>query len=881
MDGNQFLNKMATASAVVSAESQLVTSTTTTTTTSSPATTTTVSGSDFGLTASANLQLHAAVPSPMETNEHVHIAQSSASMSAQTGIASSFTERVDSASIDDLLSPILGVPFDGGPFVTASEFSDGDCSPMDLCETYMEGDPDSSSDEEISAEEEQLRRDLADMPNPSERRTAQQNKRATRKWLLHVRLGQEERSRDKAIEMGLQMDGKNAAQRQAPDNINQNIRERSASGKRKATKALEATSTTVMNSGIVGTDAHHTKKGKKEADSSAAVDDTTKIAVIAKAARLRDAARIEASGKTATRTVTARAVTRAVSAAWAAAAAASGITNTNTTTAASAAVSAPPPKNDSCPTDDGFVKVSKQKKKDGAIKQLKSTKAVEKPQKMPPPALNRKKMVAKLAKRRLLAKSNSRPLSINEIEEESESDTPAITENTSEEVANVQPSDTEATSANRKANEMMTSSNASPATSATPAKRKRPPPITVLTTEHAALRQTLTEGNIGFELRVSNGAVKIYTNTEDDHIAVERLLDVLGSEYITHAFKSGPKIKMILKGIPREVPTDVILKKLEADGLKPIEVRPVPAGNGYGIFAVDFPKGNTTVEDLQASHRGFAGYRGGWSLAPVKKISNSMCRKCCGYGHMEKGCHINKICYACAEGHYAWECDKLEAAADGRSPASTSSNPNPVWRWRCINCYRNSSKKFPLDFHHMATDPECTFKLATRERTKNAEAAKLAAKNQRIQEAKEKALAATVAAKKDWPELRSAMAASASTLPANLSVRRTEPVLREPSAIRSASRRTVAVPVDSSPWINNNPSPRRARSRARRGVSQGTQASHATLPASNSLLDPLVILDIVSDFITKLESCRTVLDQLRAITEMMRAVIQNQPSHSQ
>lgn len=334
---------------------------------------------------------------------------------------------------------------------------------------------------------------------------------------------------------------------------------------------------------------------------------------------------------------------------------------------------------------------------------------------------------------------------------------------------------------------------------AAPKKKKKPPLITVATTNHSGSQQEFNNKGLSCELRLVRDTIKVYTASEEDHATAEEILTYLNCEYITHPFKTGPKIKMLLKGVPLTVPTKVILNKLQADGLKPFEVRPVPTGNGFNIFAVDFPRGNTTLEDLQASHRGFAGYRGSWALAPYKNMKNAMCRKCCGFGHLEKGCHVRRKCYACAEEH--WDCDKLAAASAGLAPPSTSSNPNPEWTWRCINCFRRSTEDHPIDFNHMAIDSDCLFRLVNKERMKMEAASRLAAKNQKIQEKKDKAVLAALASKAEWPVLRQALAALPTANTSGPSVHRQEP-LREPAAARSTLATLEAQHQQPNHWGN-------------------------------------------------------------------------------
>lgn len=409
--------------------------------------------------------------------------------------------------------------------------------------------------------------------------------------------------------------------------------------------------------------------------------------------------------------------------------------------------------------------------------------------------------------------------------------------------------------------------SAAKSTAKNPPKGKRPPPITVPHVNHNDLQQILAKSGAFFELKLAHNAVKVHTVNPAGHKAVSDALDAVDIEYFTHALKAGPRTRTVLKGMPDTVTAELIKHKLEENGLQPIAARQIPTMNNKLIYAVDFPLNSVTVEDLNASHSRFCGYIGKWALALPRKTSTSMCRRCCTYGHLENGCKLNYVCYACGEGHSPSSCQRINDAAQGLPPPGRSGDVDPQWRWTCINCVNQSTRKRVLDSNHMAIDPQCPVRLAHDECDKQQAATRLEVRNNKIAEAKQKAYQSSLKQQTSWPDLPLAWAKRAPAQ--NQTTQSPSGTLTAPAANVSRSRKVQRAALADGI--------RRAQSSSK---ARGTTPRKAS-SAPSGLLDPATVLDIVIQFINRLEGCTTVFEQLRVITELLRAALdQTNPSSS-
>lgn len=374
-------------------------------------------------------------------------------------------------------------------------------------------------------------------------------------------------------------------------------------------------------------------------------------------------------------------------------------------------------------------------------------------------------------------------------------------------------------------------------------------------------------------------SVRIFTNDEKEHRAVEDALDSVGAKYYTLNPREPPRLRTLLKGLPFQYNL-IILNTLKAAGLAVIEVRLTPTKNNFPLYAVDFIKSETDFEDLRANHRVFGGIRGVWVPAIERKIVPMMCNHCCGYGHREARCRRDPCCTACGRAHVFYECPVLleQETPEYKERLADPSIPF-VNKFFCVNCHAISTEKFPIDFRHPATLSTCHVRVAKGQALNAGIAEKTAKADEALERAKQQALTLSPS----WPELRGQLSrnnlASAIELAKS---RKAAPTLRGPHQDATPSTSTA----NQTPPRTRNRSRDRRRSKSRapsRSRSRGVENSHANVSAganthsgsTGPLFSTAELFELLANSIDELERCRNKFDQLRVVARLLSKCLDN------
>ena len=195
-------------------------------------------------------------------------------------------------------------------------------------------------------------------------------------------------------------------------------------------------------------------------------------------------------------------------------------------------------------------------------------------------------------------------------------------------------------------------------------RKEKIPPIVVsgLNEEnYASLCSATQKGTINASFNFTAGnTCRINCVTRADHQAIKLELAKFQREYYSHDFKADKPYQVVLKGL-RFGSEDHVSEMLRNLELLPSQVRELKVGESRGLssklFVVSFPKGATSLEELQKiSHLNYTNVK--WERFQPKQSEVMQCLNCLHFGHASKHCAMTPRCAKCAGNHRTRQCDK-------------------------------------------------------------------------------------------------------------------------------------------------------------------------------------------------------------------------------
>lgn len=194
---------------------------------------------------------------------------------------------------------------------------------------------------------------------------------------------------------------------------------------------------------------------------------------------------------------------------------------------------------------------------------------------------------------------------------------------------------------------------------------KKPPPIFVNATinDFATFRTTLLKNYKQGEIKLQSqpNGFKILCTTAEQHTTAMTYLKTNQVPAFTYQKPEEKSTTYIIKGIPKEVPTDDIQEEIEDMGYKIELIERVKVQNReistIKIRLKPNPKNSTFIKTTALSyyivtveHPYFQGY--------------AICNKCLEYGHTSKRCTAKPQCTQCPGNHHYLDCPDDETEPD-------------------------------------------------------------------------------------------------------------------------------------------------------------------------------------------------------------------------
>lgn len=187
-------------------------------------------------------------------------------------------------------------------------------------------------------------------------------------------------------------------------------------------------------------------------------------------------------------------------------------------------------------------------------------------------------------------------------------------------------------------------------------KIKIPPIIIKNTQKWTYVSKIIKTQNINFvKCKLINTGILINLTTEQDYKKLAHCLNNEKIEYYTHDSISERRLKIVIRGIPKEVTEQEVQEELLELGypihkivrMKNKQQMPIP------LVIVEIKKEYKSIFDLKHCCNLKI------QVEPLRKRTGIIqCHKCQMFGHIQKNCFIQYKCMKCGEGHSTHECTK-------------------------------------------------------------------------------------------------------------------------------------------------------------------------------------------------------------------------------
>ncbi|GBP44703.1 Nucleic-acid-binding protein from transposon X-element [Eumeta japonica] len=199
----------------------------------------------------------------------------------------------------------------------------------------------------------------------------------------------------------------------------------------------------------------------------------------------------------------------------------------------------------------------------------------------------------------------------------------------------------------------------------TPAPRgPKPPPMFVQNKDRwTELRKKCADNNIQFsQARNSAQGLKLQAKTIADFRNLQNLLVTLKISFHTYSLKEEQEIRVVLRGVPKELPVDEVKEDLLAQNLPVQSVRRILNRFREPLDLV-LVSGTAEAND-KATKAAFFKIRSVCSLSgvkaeqPRKRALPGQCHNCQSYGHLSRYCFRSARCVKCLGDHGTAQCTR-------------------------------------------------------------------------------------------------------------------------------------------------------------------------------------------------------------------------------
>lgn len=307
---------------------------------------------------------------------------------------------------------------------------------------------------------------------------------------------------------------------------------------------------------------------------------------------------------------------------------------------------------------------------------------------------------------------------------------------------------------------------------------------------------------------------QIFVKTAEQKIKIIETLKEKQINFFTHPDNDNKIFKVVLAGLP-QVPIEEIEKCLRTEyNITPTKIIMFNTKVLSKLYLIHFNKKDVSLKTLNTVK---SVYHHIVKWLPYKPKNNgpTQCYRCCMYGHGASSCNRFAVCMICSGGHLTAECT-----------LKPTEGKNPIYK--CFNCASNEG----MDHNHKANDASCPFRAKYERARANAKERNNNSKSTNTNTQTPKSARRYVLAPKPTP-LRTTFA----------------------SALKTPQRnaRAQQIPVYTTPKYT-----------------QASTNSNIENTNNDELWSIAEVTDLLFNSINELNQCKTKLDQLKIITNLLR-----------
>lgn len=198
----------------------------------------------------------------------------------------------------------------------------------------------------------------------------------------------------------------------------------------------------------------------------------------------------------------------------------------------------------------------------------------------------------------------------------------------------------------------------------TPTKKTIPPIVLRDKTKWTNLQTRLRLDKISYTRAVNaSEGIRIYPETDDDYRQMIKMVEAEKVPYHSYKLPEDQNLKVVLRGIPSEYDTDVVIKELTDRHFPPIKtIRLTKTKDGKTVpmplVLIILDKTHRKIYDMTD----LLGLK--ITVEPLKNTrSNGQCYRCQLYGHAQGMCRAPHRCVRCGGAHMAHACPKATSEA--------------------------------------------------------------------------------------------------------------------------------------------------------------------------------------------------------------------------
>lgn len=235
-------------------------------------------------------------------------------------------------------------------------------------------------------------------------------------------------------------------------------------------------------------------------------------------------------------------------------------------------------------------------------------------------------------------------------------------------------------------------------------KARRPPPIIVTKTDGDIKDLLATIGISKFSLKFISIGIKVFLEDDNDYNKVSSALKEKSLEFFTHSTKDNKVLKVVLSGLPN-LPIETIKEELALLNISPREVFLMSSRNPSVHRALYLLHLNASELTMQDLNKVKTIYHTvvKWNKYMPKSRGPTQCRNCSMYGHGTQNCHRKPSCMLCASSAHNQTNCPLKNLDKDTAPV-----------YKCSFCINHNI----TPTNHRASDPSCPGKIVYTESRK-------------------------------------------------------------------------------------------------------------------------------------------------------------------